>query len=91
MICGYQKVKCSHCLLEMLQKDLNAHQSQCLSILTTYKDCKTVYKQNDVLTHHSDVLCLKEQLLRCRQESQHEIQQLREVLRRIQSKTQEIE
>jgi hypothetical protein len=90
-MCGYQLVKCTGCLLEMLKKNLLEHQSQCSSVLITCEDCKIVYKQNNVLTHHSDRICLTEQFRQFRHESQNEIQQLKEQLRQAQSKTQETE
>ncbi|CAF0981752.1 unnamed protein product [Adineta steineri] len=84
MICGYQLVKCTGCLLEMLQKDLTEHQSKCASVLMTCEDCKIVCRQNDVLTHHSDRICLREQLRQFQHKSQYEIRQLREQLRQAQ-------
>ena len=87
MTCGYQSVKCSRCQVEILEKNLTEHRSQCSAIVVTCKDCKMVYKPNDALERHSDLICLREQFRDLRRESQIEIQQLKEELRQTQSKT----
>jgi hypothetical protein len=86
MTCGYQRVKCAGCPLEMLQKDVTEHQSQCSAIVARCDDCKMVYKRADVLTQHSDLICLRKQLRDFRKESQDEIQKLKEQLRQAQSR-----
>ncbi|CAF4400203.1 unnamed protein product [Rotaria sp. Silwood2] len=78
IMCGYQLLKCAGCLAEILKKDFTEHQSQCPLTVTTCDDCKMIYKQNDVLQTHSDVICLKEQLRQHQQQSQYEIQQLKQ-------------
>ncbi|CAF3710495.1 unnamed protein product [Rotaria sordida] len=83
-MCGYQLIKCTGCLSEILKKDFSEHQLQCPLTVTTCADCKIVYKQNDVFKHHSDAICLREQLRHLRQESQYEIQQLKEQIRQEQ-------
>ncbi|CAF1247441.1 unnamed protein product [Rotaria sordida] len=84
-MCGYQLIKCTGCLSEILKKDFSEHQLQCPLTVTTCADCKIVYKQNDVFKHHSDAICLREQLRHLRQESQYEIQQLKEQIRQEQN------
>ena len=77
---------CNGCLLEMLQRDFTKHQLQCSMIVTTCPECKIVYKQTDVPQRHSDVICLREQLQQLRQDSQREIQRLKEQIQQAQSK-----
>ncbi|CAF1147110.1 unnamed protein product [Adineta steineri] len=85
MVCEYQHVKCTGCQLEMLQKNVTEHQSQCSAIVARCDDCKMVYKHVDTLTQHSDLICLRKQFRDFRQESQHEIQQLKEQLQEAQN------
>ncbi|CAF5015778.1 unnamed protein product [Rotaria sp. Silwood1] len=88
MTCGYQIVKCTACLKEILQKDLTEHQSQCQLNVTTFADFNIINKQNDVLQYQSEIISLREQLRQLQQESQYEIQQLKEQIRQAQSKIQ---
>ncbi|CAF0814931.1 unnamed protein product [Adineta ricciae] len=85
MMCGYQRVICNGCQLEMLQKNVIEHQSSCSAIVAKCDECKMIYKRAEVLTRHSDLMCLKKQLRDLQQESQYEIQQLKEQLRQVQN------
>jgi hypothetical protein len=88
MTCGYQLVKCTGCQLEILKKNLTEHQSQCQQITTICAPREIVYEQNDTEERHSDIIFLREQLQQLRQDSQYEIQQLKEQIRQAQSKKQ---
>lgn len=86
MICGYQRVKCAGCQLDMLHKDVTEHQSQCSAIVAKCNNCNMVYKRADALTQHSDIICLRTEFRNFQQESYHTIQQLTEQLRKARSK-----
>ena len=88
MICGYQRVKCSGCQLDMLHKDVIEHQSHCSAIVAKCDNCNMVYQRADALTQHSDIICLRREFRNFQQESQRTIQQLAVQLRQAQSKMQ---
>jgi hypothetical protein len=85
MMCDYKPVKCPACLLEMPQKNLPEHQFHCTSVLKTCENCQIAYKQNDPLSHHSEIVCLREQFQQYRFAAQFEIHELKAELREVQS------
>ncbi|CAF2812031.1 unnamed protein product [Rotaria sp. Silwood2] len=83
MMCGYQLVKCTACEMEILQRNLSEHQSQCSLIPQTTADCKILYQRDDTFERRSDINSIREEL---RQECRYEIQQLKQEVRQAQSK-----
>ena len=86
MVCEYKLVKCPTCLLEMPQKTLSEHQEQCTSVLMASENCYTTYKSNAPPSFNAEINNLREQFERYRSAVQSEIQQLRQELKKNQSK-----
>ncbi|CAF3843990.1 unnamed protein product [Rotaria sp. Silwood1] len=82
MMCGYQRVKCTACELEILQKNLSEHQLECPMIATTTVDRKIVHRRNDIVERRSDIDSIREEL---RQECRYEIQQFKQEIRQAQN------
>ena len=60
----------------MLKKDFIVHEAQCPLIRLTCDDCNLTYLKKDADEHHTEVLCLKKQLMDVRRQSEQKIKQL---------------
>ncbi len=68
--CDYQTQQCSVCQSSISKKDFSQHVTKCTLVRLTCPECKIAFTQDEMGEHHTDVVCLKEQLRQLRQDSE---------------------
>ena len=79
MECDYQFQECSGCHVQLLKKDILAHEHDCASVDWTCEICKLVCKRNEVTTKHTESICLNGQLRKLHDESAQHKQALEKI------------